>query len=202
MYIYYINNIPEPSSYIRVFIIMRLFGFLVLAVLSTSSTGSTVISDCIETCTATVAAAAAAADDDDDGEQVGVLRSTVQTLREQHASQVTELESCRVQTSEDEILLVRQLQDNLTTEQDQVSALLSAGVIVTRLIETIQGYQESIEAFQQHIRQLENEQNDNFAKTREQVQLLEDRAAAAVEETEAMKREMDAILNKKKFFVW
>jgi hypothetical protein len=31
---------------------------------------------------------------------------------------------------------------------------------------------------------------------------LEDRAAAAVEETEAMKREMDAILNKKKFFVW
>ena len=201
MYIYYRNNIPTPSSYIRVFIIMRLFGLLVLAVLSTSSTGTTVISDCIETCTATVAAAAAAADDDD-GEQVGVLRSTVQTLREQHASQVKELESCRVQTSEDEILLVRQLQDNLTTEQDQVSALLSAGVIVTRLIETIQGYQESIEAFQQHIRQLENEQNDNFAKTREQVQLLEDRAAAAVEETEAMKREMDAILNKKKFFVW
>ena len=130
--------------------------------------------------------------------------ATIQTLREQHASQITELESCRVQTSSYEILLVpvRQLQDNLTTEQDQVSALLSAAEIVTRLIKTIQGYQESIEAFQQHIRQLENEQNDNFAKTREQVQLLEDRAAAAVEETEAMKKEMDAILNKKKFFVW
>ena len=61
--------------YFRVSIIMRLFGLLVLAVLiSTSSTGSTVISDCIETCTATVAAAAAVADDDD-GEQVRVLRS-------------------------------------------------------------------------------------------------------------------------------